>query len=45
VGFGGEPDSTVLRKNGRVELGSKITELGKPLLEVSYGWRRIKAPL
>jgi GNAT superfamily N-acetyltransferase len=26
------------KRMGAVELGSKATELGKPLLEVSFGW-------
>jgi GNAT superfamily N-acetyltransferase len=35
------PTRRFYQRMGGVELGSKTTELGKPLLEVSYGWRGI----
>ena len=40
------PTRRFYERMGGVELESKITtELGKPLLEVNYGWRGIKASL
>jgi len=35
------PTRRFYERMGGVELGSKTTELGKPLLEISYGWRGI----
>jgi hypothetical protein len=34
-----------IERMGSVELGSKMTEFRKALLEVSYGWRGIKTSL
>jgi ribosomal protein S18 acetylase RimI-like enzyme len=39
------PTRSFYERMGGVELGSKMTELGKPLLEVSYGWRGINTSL
>jgi GNAT superfamily N-acetyltransferase len=41
----GNPTRRFYERMGGVELGSKTTELGEPLLEVSYGWRGIKTSL
>src|SRR5262249_43465824 len=36
------PARSFYERMGGIEFGSKTTELGKPLLEVSYGWHGIK---
>jgi GNAT superfamily N-acetyltransferase len=40
-----DPTRSFYEGMGGVKLGSKTIELGKPLLEVSYGWRGIKTSL